>query len=175
MSDAETDCQAQDLPHVVVLGAGMCGLYAARKLAAAGIRVTVIEQSDRPGGLAASMQREGNFFDLGVKHLHAHDKEIFDDIESIMGPKLLPVPLRALIKFGGGFRKYPLKFLDLLWGIPPWTLLWILTGLGIQQVKNRVAPRGKERGRCLGRTVWRSALPFLLPRFHTSLLGTAGS
>ena len=128
----------QTTPHVVVLGAGMCGLYAARRLAAAGVKVTVIEKADRPGGLAASMEREGNFFDLGVKHLHAHDAELFEDIRQLMGAKLLPVPLRALIRFGGGFRKYPLKFLDLLLGIPPWTLAWILGGLGCQQLRNRL-------------------------------------
>ena len=132
MSASGAHSPKTDAHHVVVLGGGMCGLYAARRLAAAGVNVTVIERANVPGGLAASMERDGNFFDLGVKHLHAHDEEIFRDIQELLGPKLLPVPLRALIRFGRGFRKYPLKFLDLLLGIPPWTLSWILGGLACQ-------------------------------------------
>jgi len=133
-----------DSKHVVVLGAGMCGLYCARTLAAAGIHVTVLEKMDRPGGLAATMECDGNFFDLGVKHLHAHDGEIFQDIQGLMGDRLLPVALRAKIRFGNGFRQYPLKFFDLLTGIPPWTLAWILGGLFIQQIRNRFFPSPVE-------------------------------
>ena len=96
MSASSAHSRKPDASHVVVLGGGMCGLYAARRLAAAGVNVTVIERSDVPGGLAASMEREGNFYDLGVKHLHAHDEEIFRDIQKLLGPKLLPVPLRHL-------------------------------------------------------------------------------
>ncbi|GJP85712.1 hypothetical protein CLOP_g15818 [Closterium sp. NIES-67] len=38
------------LPHVIVLGAGLAGLAAARQLLALGHRVTVIEARNRPGG-----------------------------------------------------------------------------------------------------------------------------
>ncbi|MDH3718852.1 MAG: FAD-dependent oxidoreductase [Planctomycetota bacterium] len=127
--------------HVVVLGAGMCGLYAARKLAQAGVRVTVLEKMDRVGGLAASMTRDGVNFDLGVKHLHAHDADIFQDIQSLMGADLLPVRLRAKVKFGDRFRRYPLKLADLLLGIPPWRILWLFGGLSLQQLKNNFRRR----------------------------------
>lgn len=125
----------------------MCGLYAARRLAAAGVRVTVIEKLPRVGGLAASMERDGVHYDLGVKHLHAHDGEIFKDIQSLMGDDLVPVELNAKIRFGKQFRKYPLKLADLLGGIPPWTIAWLFGGLSIQQVLNnfsKAAPENAE-------------------------------
>jgi phytoene desaturase len=50
---------------VIVVGAGMGGLTAALRLARQGYRVVVIEASDRLGGLAAGLEREGLSFDAG--------------------------------------------------------------------------------------------------------------
>jgi phytoene dehydrogenase-like protein len=50
---------------VIVIGAGMGGLTAALSLARRGCRVRVIEAADRPGGLAAGLEREGFRFDGG--------------------------------------------------------------------------------------------------------------
>jgi phytoene dehydrogenase-like protein len=50
---------------VIVVGAGMGGLAAALRLARRGCRVRVIEAADRPGGLAAGLEREGFHFDAG--------------------------------------------------------------------------------------------------------------
>lgn len=123
---------------VVVLGGGVCGLYAGRTLAASGVGVVVLERREVPGGLAAGRERNGNYYDFGVHQLHAFDQEIFDDIQGIMGPALIPVEKKALIRYGRGFRRYPLEFFDLITGIPPWTLAWALTGLLTQQLVNRL-------------------------------------
>ncbi len=125
---------------VVVLGGGVCGLYAARTLADAGRSVVVLERLEVPGGLAAGRERNGNFYDFGVHQLHAFDAEIFEDIRGIMGEALIPVEKKALIRYGRGFRRYPLEFFDLITGIPPWTLAWALTGLLAQQLVNRLRP-----------------------------------
>ncbi len=124
--------------HVAVLGAGVCGLYAARVLAGAGAPVTVLEKADVVGGLAAGHERNGNFYDLGVHHLHAFDQEIFEDISGLMGDRLIPVQKSAMIRSGDGYRRYPLEFMDLLLGIPPLTLAHAVTGLGLQLVKNKL-------------------------------------
>jgi phytoene dehydrogenase-like protein len=50
---------------VLVVGAGMGGLTAALRLSRRGCRVVVIEASDRLGGLAAGLQRDGLCFDAG--------------------------------------------------------------------------------------------------------------
>lgn len=126
-----------DAPHVVVSGAGVCGLYAARVLVARGLRVTVLEKEPMVGGLAAGHLRAGNHYDLGVHHLHAFDQTIFEDIRAIMGERLIPSEKVALIRYGKGYRRYPLEFMDLLTGIPPWTLTRALAGLTWQQLLNR--------------------------------------
>ena len=44
--------------RVIILGAGVCGLYAGLELSSAGVPVTVIERETSPGGLAAGLKRE---------------------------------------------------------------------------------------------------------------------
>jgi len=53
----------------VILGAGVCGLYAALTALRNGASVTIIEKSSQPGGLASGHQRGKNFFDMGVHML----------------------------------------------------------------------------------------------------------
>ncbi|HEV7440370.1 MAG TPA: FAD-dependent oxidoreductase, partial [Methylobacterium sp.] len=45
--------------RVVVIGAGIAGLVAALRLAAAGIEVTVLERAARPGGKMRSVSVAG--------------------------------------------------------------------------------------------------------------------
>ncbi len=124
-------------PRVAVLGAGVCGLYAARVLTRAGAEVTIIEREDEVGGLARGYLINGNYYDVGVHHLHAWDHDIFEDVQRLMGDLLIPVELIAKIKHGNSFRRYPLEFTDLLLGIPPWTLISAMTSLVLQQLKNK--------------------------------------
>lgn len=125
-------------PHVIVLGAGVCGLYTARTLVDQDVEVTLVERLDTVGGLAAGYEINGNYYDVGVHHLHMFDKEIFEDILSIVGDRMHPVELNAKVKHGNGFRKYPLEFADLLLGIPPWTLSYCVSGLLKQQLQNKI-------------------------------------
>jgi protoporphyrinogen oxidase len=117
----------------------MCGLYAARVLAEQGVPVTVFEKGPAPGGLAAGREFNGNFYDLGAHHLHAFDREIFEDMKALMGDRLRPAALRAFIRFGNGRRRYPLEFLDLLKSVPLGTLAALLGGLIAQTVRNKFA------------------------------------
>ena len=54
---------------VVVCGAGLAGLVAARRLAAAGVDVTVYEERDEAGGRVRSRTREGFTLDRGFQVL----------------------------------------------------------------------------------------------------------
>ncbi len=125
----------QKLP-IVVLGAGVCGLYAARALSRQGTPVVVVEKNEDVGGLAAGHRRGNNFYDVGVHHLHAEDKEIMADIQSLMGEDLIPCEKVARIRYGKGYQRYPLKFLNLITGVPSWFLTYALAGLMWQQLKN---------------------------------------
>ena len=60
---------------VVVIGAGLSGLVAARDLVAAGKRVTVLEARDRVGGRTLSVPLAGQVVDLGGQWIGAtHDR-----------------------------------------------------------------------------------------------------
>lgn len=51
---------------VVIIGAGLGGLSAGALLTAAGLRVTVIEKNERPGGCAQTFVRDGVTFDPAI-------------------------------------------------------------------------------------------------------------
>jgi len=126
--------------HVAILGGGVCGLYAARVLSRAGVRVTVLEKGDRPGGLATSHLHNGNWYDLGCHMLHEFDKEIYEDIMSLMGEDSIPVELDAKIRWAGAFYRYPLQFQDMLKGIPFFKLVFYTLGLFYAQAKKSMKP-----------------------------------
>lgn len=126
--------------HVVVLGGGPCGLYAARVLSRAGIPVTVLDKGDRPGGLATSHKRGENWYDLGCHMLHEFDEEIYKDMMAIMGTDSIPVQLDARIRWAGSFYRYPLQFQDMIRGIPFFTLVYYTLGLFAAQIRNSLAP-----------------------------------
>ncbi|MGK0188264.1 MAG: protoporphyrinogen oxidase [Verrucomicrobiales bacterium] len=127
-------------PNVVILGAGVCGLYAARTLIEQGIKVTLIERGESPGGLAAGFRFGENFYDMGVHMLHEHDREIFEDMKAIMGDGRIPVQLDAKIRWAGAFYRYPLQFMDMVKGIPPYTLASCVLGLFWSQAYYKVFP-----------------------------------
>ena len=67
---------------VLVLGAGMAGLTAARALAERGVRVTVLEAKDRVGGRVSSRVAEGGgVVELGAEFVHGRAPELWALIE----------------------------------------------------------------------------------------------
>lgn len=127
-----------EAPHVTILGAGVCGLYAALTALRKGAQVTVIEKNDHPGGLAAGFKRGQNHFDQGVHMLHATDREIYEDLADLMAGERLPVALDARIQWNGRSYRYPLKGLDILAGMNPLQLTRCTAGLAVADLKNRL-------------------------------------
>ncbi len=72
------DRVAQTAPHVAVVGAGISGLAAAERLGRAGVRVTVLEASDRIGGKLASGSVAGACVDVGAEAAVARRPEALD-------------------------------------------------------------------------------------------------
>ncbi len=126
--------------HVVVLGGGPCGLYAARVLSRVGVPVTVLEKGSRPGGLATSHLRGENWYDMGCHMLHEFDKEVYEDIMDIMGDESIPVALDAKIRWAGAFYRYPLQFQDMIKGIPLPILAFYTIGLFYAQIRQTLVP-----------------------------------
>ena len=88
-----------DAAHVVVVGGGIAGLAAAYDLAKAGVRVTLLEASDRLGGKLHADEIAGVPVDLGAESLLARRPEavelarevgLADDLEppAVLGARL---------------------------------------------------------------------------------------
>ena len=74
------------MARVVVIGAGVGGLCAAARLAAAGHRVTVCEAAEVVGGKLGSRERDGFRFDTGPSLLTW--PEVFEDTFAAVGARL---------------------------------------------------------------------------------------
>jgi oxygen-dependent protoporphyrinogen oxidase len=100
--------------HIVVIGAGIAGLAAARRLRGRGCRVTVLERSDRLGGRATSDRREGFRLDAGAYQVCATDRNLLELIASTGGEEQF-LPLRpfavAQLRRGEGFPIDPVGVL----------------------------------------------------------------
>ena len=59
------------MPHIVVIGAGITGLTAARRLIAAGAQVTVLEAAPRVGGQLHTTRHAGIDLDVGAEAMYA--------------------------------------------------------------------------------------------------------
>ncbi|GIF05727.1 phytoene desaturase family protein [Actinoplanes siamensis] len=80
------------MSEIVVIGAGVGGLAAAVRLAEAGHRVSVYEQSGEVGGKLAGYERDGFRFDTGPSLLTLPD--VFDGL----GLDLRPEPLDPVVR-----------------------------------------------------------------------------
>ena len=81
-------------PHVVVVGAGFCGLAAAYELGQRGIRVTVLERDDDVGGLAGSFLVGGTRLEKSSHHWFTNDVHVMRLIEELgQADRVLPPPL----------------------------------------------------------------------------------
>jgi monoamine oxidase len=71
-------------PKVIIIGAGAAGLSAARRLASAGLSVTILEARDRIGG-RIFMHRDPGFSSpiaLGAEFIHGLPPEIWEPLQS---------------------------------------------------------------------------------------------
>ena len=67
------------MTDVLIIGAGAAGLAAAKELADAGIKVTVLEARNRIGGRIYTHHEEGEIpIELGAEFIHGRAPEIFD-------------------------------------------------------------------------------------------------
>ncbi|MFD8062831.1 protoporphyrinogen oxidase [Streptomyces cyaneofuscatus] len=77
--------------HVVVIGGGIAGLAAAHRLVATGLRVTLLEATDRLGGKLMTGEVAGVQVDLGAESMLARRREAVSLAEAVgLGGRLQP-------------------------------------------------------------------------------------
>lgn len=77
----QTNRKTADGTDVIVIGAGMAGLAAARALAERGLRALVLEARDRVGGRIDSLQVDTGVVELGAEFVHGKDPALWSLIE----------------------------------------------------------------------------------------------
>lgn len=97
--------------EIAVLGAGVSGLTAARKLQDKGYNVTVYEKCPKPGGLAKTRFTDGYLYDPHGGHIfNSKRPEIVDWVFSILPQEKWQFTIRnAKIFFSGKYISYPFE------------------------------------------------------------------
>ena len=92
---------------VIVVGAGLSGLSAARQLQAAGLGVVVVEARDRVGGRTLSHSIEGSTFDLGAQWIGPTQHRVAALCRTL-GVQTFPTfhAGRKVVEIGGKSRTY---------------------------------------------------------------------
>jgi len=106
--------------HVVVLGAGSCGLSAGWKLAQNGCRVSILENEADIGGLTGRMMYGNNIYEYGTHVFHTDSRELKKDLKNLLGPYMFEFERgsRLYIKFQDKYFRYPLNSMDFIQGLP---------------------------------------------------------
>lgn len=122
----------------MILGAGASGLSAGWKLAQGGAEVTIIEKEPYVGGLGASIERGGAFFDFGP-HTFFLDDDLVDEFYQVIKREEVNVfKVSAKIKFGNKYYFYPLDALDILIKLNPLVALKCLFDYFIASTKMKI-------------------------------------
>jgi monoamine oxidase len=87
---------------VLVIGGGIAGLTAARRLTEAGLRVHLLEARDRLGGRIWTHHEHDYPVELGAEFVHGRPKEIFE-LAAEAGLPLVPVVGEFRKKIGGAW------------------------------------------------------------------------
>lgn len=107
----------------VVIGAGPAGLCTGWNLATDGIDVTILEKTDKIGGLALSFKDGDYIFDLGPHNFHTVHKDILAFVKKILKSDLQKYNPKIKIFFMNRFLDYPLKGIKVFTVLPLKTML----------------------------------------------------
>lgn len=100
--------------EVIVIGAGPAGLTAAYELARLGVRVVVVECSDKVGGLARTESYKGFRFDMGGHRFFTKSPAVNALWERMLGKDFLVRSRLSRIYYNRKFFYYPLRPLNVL-------------------------------------------------------------
>src|SRR5262249_2215426 len=137
---AYDSCIRPDKQKPIVIGAGPAGLTAAYELAKNGIRPTVLEKTDKVGGLARTESRNGYRFDIGGHRFYSKVPEIEELWRMMLEDSLLKVPRLSRIYYRKRFFNYPLNFMNALANMGVYESFAVL----LSYLKARLFPHSDE-------------------------------
>jgi len=128
-------------PPIVVLGAGLTGLGAARHLPAGAFRI--LERAPHAGGHAVTVLDQGYRFDRTGHLLHLRDAAMRALVEELLPGELLTIERRSRVWSHGVYTEYP--FQANTWGLPRDVVLECVAGFvrALRQ-EHRTPPRSFE-------------------------------
>ncbi len=95
------------MKKIVVVGAGVTGLYSSLKLLENGYEVELIEAGSKVGGMAKSITDGDFIFDVGSHVIHTNSEKYKTFITELLGNDLLEKNITAKTYFNGKFRNFP--------------------------------------------------------------------
>ena len=135
------DDRVYGLDRTLVLGGGLAGLSAAYQLTAENVSVTVIEASEKIGGLARTIEHNGFRFDLGGHRFVTHDKNLEKFVKTLLEEDYLEVPRSSKILLRGRYFDYPLRPLKAFFGFGPIMSVKILADYFFEQLRSQFFKR----------------------------------
>ena len=154
--------------EVLIVGAGLAGLNAAIHLESAGVEVTVIESSDRPGGRVASDVIDGFVCDRGFQLINAQypalqELNVLKELDFIEAPRVIEVSLGNQRHMIGDPRQAPWTALDKATGTIPEKLALLRFIAGKAKAGQSIGQALRSTGTCYERVL----RPFLQGVFLT--------
>ncbi len=143
--DQPVDARAEVRPDVVVVGAGIAGLSAARDLAAAGLTVLVLEAAPVVGGKLRLASVAGVEVDVGAESMLARRPEAVG-LASELGIEVVhPAAGSAQLWTRGALRPLPRTLLGVPLDLGALTASGVLSDEGLDRVRHETAvPLGDE-------------------------------
>jgi len=154
--------------EVLIIGAGLAGLSAAITLESAGVDVTVIEASDRPGGRIASDEINGFICDRGFQLINAkypalQELDVIKEIDFIPAPRVIEVAIGDRRYRIGDPRQLPWTALNKATGTIPEKLALLRFIVGKAKAAESIGEALRNTGTCYDRVLH----PFLQGVFLT--------
>ncbi len=126
MSSARIVDRLQPGNRIVVTGAGPAGLTAAYLLSKEGYKVTVLEGDDMVGGISRTAMYKGYRFDIGGHRFFTKIAPVEALWRELLGNEFISVPRMSRIHYRGKYFDYPLKAMNALQALGPFTALAIV-------------------------------------------------
>jgi protoporphyrinogen oxidase len=107
--------------RVVVIGGGPAGLTAGYLLSKAGVSTVVLEGDDLVGGLSRTAQYKQFRFDIGGHRFFTKITPVQQIWEELLADEFISVPRLSRIHYRGRYFDYPIKAVNALKGLGPFT------------------------------------------------------